>query len=162
MESCFKRYESQHACERSPRGERDSGFFYTLHGLSARVQYLLGWSHFVAAVPASESVPPWYPLVWTGASRQVGALVVDDVKPYEFMKLRLLNGGHSCLSYISVLCGYNYVDDAMADTLISGEFKCLRRSMAPAGHAFRQILPLPRFITGQSLGMASQSEATYL
>lgn len=53
--------------------------------------------------------------------RQVGALVVKDVKPYEFMKLRLLNGGHSCLSYISVLCGYNYVDDAMANPLISGE-----------------------------------------
>lgn len=46
---------------------------------------------------------------------------MDDVKPYEFMKLRLLNGGHSCLSYMSVLCGYNYVDDAMADPLISGE-----------------------------------------
>lgn len=51
---------------------------------------------------------------------KVGALVVKDVKPYEFMKLRLLNGGHSCLSYISVLCGYNYVDDAMGDPLISG------------------------------------------
>lgn len=47
--------------------------------------------------------------------------MVDDVKPYEFMKLRLLNGGHSCLSYMSVLCGYNYVDDAMADPLISSE-----------------------------------------
>lgn len=52
---------------------------------------------------------------------QVGALVVKDVKPYEFMKLRLLNGGHSCLSYISVLCGYSYVDDAMSDPLISGK-----------------------------------------
>lgn len=51
---------------------------------------------------------------------QVGALVVEDVKPYEFMKLRLLNGGHSSLSYISVLCGYSYVDDAMADPLIAG------------------------------------------
>lgn len=48
-------------------------------------------------------------------------MVVKDVKPYEFMKLRLLNGGHSCLSYISVLCGYNYVDDAMADPLIAGD-----------------------------------------
>lgn len=54
---------------------------------------------------------------------QVGALVVKDVKPYEFMKLRLLNGGHSCLSYISVLCGYSYVDDAMADPLISGKYR---------------------------------------
>lgn len=63
---------------------------------------------------------------WTGSDPidrsidQVGALVVKDVKPYEFMKLRLLNGGHSCLSYISVLCGYSYVDDAMADPQISG------------------------------------------
>lgn len=61
--------------------------------------------------------------------RQVGALVVKDVKPYEFMKLRLLNGGHSCLSYISVLCGYNYVDDAMANPLISGERLRLRREV---------------------------------
>lgn len=50
---------------------------------------------------------------------------MDDVKPYEFMKLRLLNGGHSCLSYMSVLCGYNYVDDAMADPLISSELNIL-------------------------------------
>ncbi|CAM9340214.1 unnamed protein product, partial [Discosporangium mesarthrocarpum] len=50
---------------------------------------------------------------------KAGALFVKDVTPYEFMKLRLLNGGHSSISYISVLCGYNYVDDAMADPLIT-------------------------------------------
>jgi mannitol-1-phosphate/altronate dehydrogenase len=30
---------------------------------------------------------------------EVGALVVEDVMPYELMKLRFLNGGHSALSY---------------------------------------------------------------
>ncbi|CAM9937611.1 unnamed protein product, partial [Hapterophycus canaliculatus] len=68
---------------------------------------------------------------------QVGALVVKDVKPYEFMKLRLLNGGHSCLSYISVLCGYNYVDDAMADPLIAGFISEYFEEIAPT------LLPVP-------------------
>ncbi|CAM9198775.1 unnamed protein product [Phaeothamnion confervicola] len=49
---------------------------------------------------------------------QVGALLVKDVRPYEFMKLRLLNGGHSALSFMGLMCGYHYVDDAMADPSI--------------------------------------------
>lgn len=68
---------------------------------------------------------------------KVGALVVEDVKPYEFMKLRLLNGGHSCLSYMSVLCGYNYVDDAMADPLITGFISEFFKEIAPT------LLPVP-------------------
>jgi mannitol-1-phosphate/altronate dehydrogenase len=32
-------------------------------------------------------------------------MFVPDVKPYEFMKLRLLNGSHSALSYVSYLAG---------------------------------------------------------
>ncbi|CAM9266229.1 unnamed protein product, partial [Choristocarpus tenellus] len=68
---------------------------------------------------------------------KVGALMVKDVKPYEFMKLRLLNGGHSSLSYISVLCGYNYVDDAMSDPLISGFVKSFFNEMSPT------LLPVP-------------------
>ncbi|CAM9946560.1 unnamed protein product [Ectocarpus sp. 12 AP-2014] len=68
---------------------------------------------------------------------KVGGLVVKDVKPYEFMKLRLLNGGHSCLSYISVLCGYSYVDDAMADPQISGFISAFFQEIAPT------LLPVP-------------------
>ena len=47
-----------------------------------------------------------------------GAAFVDDVKPYELMKIRLLNGGHSALAYISLLAGYTFVDDAMNDKRI--------------------------------------------
>lgn len=43
-----------------------------------------------------------------------GALFVDDVAPYEAMKLTMLNGAHSMIAYTSVVAGYPYVRDAMA------------------------------------------------
>ena len=49
---------------------------------------------------------------------EVGVQIVADVDPYEKMKVRLLNGSHSALSYISYLMGYREVDKAMADPLI--------------------------------------------
>jgi mannitol 2-dehydrogenase len=49
----------------------------------------------------------------------VGVQLVSDVEPYEKMKVRLLNGSHSALSYLSYLMGYRRVDAAMADPLIS-------------------------------------------
>ena len=49
---------------------------------------------------------------------EVGVQIVADVDPYEKMKVRLLNGSHSALSYLSYLMGYREVDKAMADPLI--------------------------------------------
>ncbi len=49
----------------------------------------------------------------------VGVQMVSDVEPYEKMKVRLLNGSHSALSYVSYLMGYRDVDLAMNDPLIS-------------------------------------------
>lgn len=43
-----------------------------------------------------------------------GALFVDDVEPYEKMKLRLLNGAHSLIAYLGQLKGLEYVRDVMA------------------------------------------------
>jgi mannitol 2-dehydrogenase len=54
------------------------------------------------------------------AFEEVGVQIVKDVEPYEKMKVRLLNGSHSALSYLSYLAGYRDVDLAMADPLISG------------------------------------------
>ena len=48
----------------------------------------------------------------------VGVQLVSDVEPYEKMKVRLLNGSHSALSYLSYLLGHRDVDAAMADPLI--------------------------------------------
>mmetsp|Transcript_21796 Transcript_21796/g.32455 ORF Transcript_21796/g.32455 Transcript_21796/m.32455 type:complete len:657 (+) Transcript_21796:38-2008(+) len=43
-------------------------------------------------------------------------LLVEDVIPYEKMKVRLLNGSHSALSYLSYLAGHRDVDQALAST----------------------------------------------
>lgn len=43
-----------------------------------------------------------------------GALFVGDVKPYEMMKLRMLNGAHSMLAYAGFVVGCRYVRDVMA------------------------------------------------
>ena len=40
-----------------------------------------------------------------------GAILTDDVAPYEAMKLRLLNGSHSAIAYLGALAGYDYVAD---------------------------------------------------
>ncbi len=47
---------------------------------------------------------------------KVGALFVDDVIPFEEMKLRLLNGSHSIIAYLGDLAGYDYVHEVMADS----------------------------------------------
>jgi fructuronate reductase len=44
-----------------------------------------------------------------------GALLVPDTRPYEAMKLRLVNGGHSALAYLGLLRGLETVADAVAD-----------------------------------------------
>ncbi len=44
-----------------------------------------------------------------------GALLVEDVAPFELMKLRMLNGTHSLLAYTGFLLGHRYVRDVMAD-----------------------------------------------
>lgn len=45
--------------------------------------------------------------------------LVDDVEPYELMKLRLLNVSHQGLCYFAYLMGYRLVHDAASDDLIS-------------------------------------------
>ena len=53
------------------------------------------------------------------AWEEVGAQFVGDVSPYEFMKLRLLNGSHLAVSGLGRLAGYATIDEAMADPLIT-------------------------------------------
>ena len=45
-------------------------------------------------------------------SRRAGAQLVEDVEPFELMKLRMLNGSHSTLAYLGYLAGYQYVSEA--------------------------------------------------
>ncbi len=43
------------------------------------------------------------------------AMFVSDVGPFETMKLRLLNGSHSCIAYLGYLAGHETVAAAMQD-----------------------------------------------
>lgn len=45
----------------------------------------------------------------------VGASFVEDVTPFEDMKLRMLNGSHSFLAYLGYLGGYKYIYQTMED-----------------------------------------------
>jgi fructuronate reductase len=49
-----------------------------------------------------------------------GAQMVEDVEPFELMKLRMLNGSHSTMAYVGYLSGYQYVNEAIADPAIHG------------------------------------------
>ena len=46
-----------------------------------------------------------------------GVQVVEDVEPYELMKLRLLNASHQALCYFAYLDGYRLVHEAAQDPL---------------------------------------------
>jgi mannitol 2-dehydrogenase len=48
---------------------------------------------------------------------EVGVQLVDDVEPYELMKLRLLNASHQALAYLGHLAGHRLVHDAAQDPL---------------------------------------------
>ncbi|QNK77925.1 mannitol dehydrogenase family protein [Winogradskyella sp. PAMC22761] len=60
--------------------------------------------HFIAGRPAWETV---------------GAQFVDDVVPYEKMKLSLLNAGHSVLGILGALYGYSTIDESASNADIS-------------------------------------------
>ncbi len=61
----------------------------------------------------------------TGRPRweQVGAEFVDDVTPYEYMKIRILNGGHAVIAYSGGLLDVHYVHEAMQHPLIHAFFE---------------------------------------
>lgn len=61
--------------------------------------------------------PPW---------EEVGVRLVEDVEPYELMKLRLLNASHQALCYLGHLAGYRFVHEVCRDPLFAS---FLRRYM---------------------------------
>ncbi|NLS10889.1 mannitol dehydrogenase family protein [Nesterenkonia sp. MY13] len=49
------------------------------------------------------------------AFEEAGVQMVDDVEPYELMKLRLLNCSHQAIAYFGLLLGHTYAHEAVAD-----------------------------------------------
>ncbi len=58
----------------------------------------------------SNGRPPW---------QSVGVQFIHDVSPFEKMKIRLLNAGHSLLGLAGALCGYTYIHDVVHDQLFA-------------------------------------------
>ncbi len=54
--------------------------------------------------------PPW---------QEVGVQLVEDVEPYELMKLRLLNASHQAMCYLGYLSGYRYAHEVCQDPLFT-------------------------------------------
>jgi fructuronate reductase len=49
----------------------------------------------------------------------VGVQLVRDVRPFELMKLRMLNGTHSSLAYLGYLAGHETIADTIADPVFA-------------------------------------------
>lgn len=54
---------------------------------------------------------------------EVGVQFVSDVSPYEKMKLRLLNAGHSVLGILGAIHGHQTINDCMADPIFDAYLK---------------------------------------
>ncbi|MBU2881305.1 mannitol dehydrogenase family protein [Psychrosphaera sp. B3R10] len=67
----------------------------------------------------------------------VGAQLVKDVTPYEKMKIRLLNAGHSVLGLLGSIHGYSTIDETVSDPLFA---KYLRSFMdLEVSHLLEQL-----------------------
>jgi len=91
-------------------GERERRLVREEHGIADAAPVFcedyLQWvleDDFVAGRPALE---------------HVGVEFVDDVTPYETMKIRILNGGHALIAYPAGLLDIEFADEAMAHPLI--------------------------------------------
>lgn len=63
---------------------------------------------------------------------KVGVEFVRNVRPYEEMKLRLLNASHSYLAYAGTLKGYKFVHEAVSDTELKNDLEALMlKEVAP-------------------------------
>jgi mannitol-1-phosphate/altronate dehydrogenase len=63
---------------------------------------------------------------------QVGVTVTSDVDPYEETKIRVLNGGHTALSYLAALEGIATFDQAMRAPKLNDHFQ---------GFETKEVLP---------------------
>jgi mannitol 2-dehydrogenase len=54
------------------------------------------------------------------ALEKAGVQFVDDVSPFELMKIRILNGGHAVIAYPAGLMDIHFVHEAMENDLVRG------------------------------------------
>ena len=79
----------------------------------------------VVLKPASDT--PLTMLALMPALEEAGVTFVDDVSPYELMKIRILNGGHAAIAYPAALMDIHFVHEAMEEPLIRNFLAKLER-----------------------------------
>jgi len=81
----------------------------------------------------SQGRPPW---------EKAGVQFVREVEPYEKMKIRLLNAGHSLLGFTGTLFGYSTIDETIRNPLIVSKL---------SGFMDQEVSPLLGFMEGIDL-----------
>lgn len=59
----------------------------------------------------------------------VGAMFVKNIEVFEEMKLRLLNGAHSCLAYVGFMKGHKFIHQAVNDDICLALTKALHKDL---------------------------------
>ena len=77
------------------------------------------------------------------ALEEAGVTFVDDVAPWELMKIRMLNGGHAAIAYPAALMDIHFVHEAMREPLIRAFLEKLERE---------EIIPVVPPVPGTDLG----------
>lgn len=62
------------------------------------------------------------------ALEKVGVQFVQDVSPFELMKIRILNGGHAAIAYPAGLMDIHFVHEAMENPLVRGFLSKLEKT----------------------------------
>jgi fructuronate reductase len=65
------------------------------------------------------------------AWERAGAELVDDVAPFETMKLRLLNGSHSALAYLGFLAGHAFIYEVAGSAAFEKYMRALMAEATP-------------------------------
>lgn len=68
------------------------------------------------------------------AWEDIGAELVADVRPYEEMKLRLLNGSHSSIAYLGQLASWQTVAEAIVEPTLAAHIDALMQEIATTLH----------------------------
>ncbi|SFE77785.1 mannitol dehydrogenase family protein [Roseivivax sediminis] len=76
----------------------------------------------------------------------VGVEFVEDVTPFEAMKIRILNGGHAIIAYPAGLMGIHFVHEAMENDLVARFLDKVEREEILPG-----VPPVPNTDTGAYL-----------
>jgi mannitol 2-dehydrogenase len=91
--------------------ESDRGFLASEYGLRDRwpvvAETFIQW---VIEDDFAYGRPPY---------EDAGVLLTHDVRPYETLKLRILNAGHSTSTYMAALVGHTYIHEILQDPLLA-------------------------------------------